>query len=514
MSNRLRNFSLLALLLTGMAYLLFSNSTLLAGLRQAAPLHPALEPVDCWFPETDHWPRVECFYLSVPENHQQPDGTRIKLAVVRIRPFIAFGRPVLHLGGGGPGNAMGFGWPDQLRLLVANYRQLSLDRHRPLYIIDPRGVGESRPNLMCEEIVAESEQTWQQRMTRAEENQSYLEALRACRTRLTASGIDLSQYHSLNVARDVEYLRLALGIDQWDLYGVSYATRYAITLAREYPDSVAAMVLDGAVFPGARSIDNLARSMAKAFKRAFDHCTNDSLCRSDFPNLEQRTWQLIERLNAAPIEVGIEHPYRKSGHLGIVVNGDRLVSVIFMALYSDSFFDTFPGMIHELESGKTELLADTLSDFMAFQLDPGYGDGSQLSHFCTEEHPFVDYALAVKNAAVYLPQLEYSADEVLTLQASCELWDVPPAATVEARTPVIDTPTLFLHGELDPVLPVEDMYDELQYFSRYDLWIYPDIAHDIVSASADAEHLAGEFFDKHLEYDRGNRRSETVTDAP
>lgn len=39
--------------------------------------------------------------------------------------------------------------------------------------------------------------------------------------RLTLDGVDVAQYNSANSAADVADLRLALGIDEWNLYGVS-----------------------------------------------------------------------------------------------------------------------------------------------------------------------------------------------------------------------------------------------------------------------------------------------------
>ena len=56
-----------------------------------------------------------------------------------------------------------------------------------------------------------------------------LEAKAACRDRLDAAGINLSAYNSAASAADLNDLRQALGYESWNLYGVSYGARLALT---------------------------------------------------------------------------------------------------------------------------------------------------------------------------------------------------------------------------------------------------------------------------------------------
>ena len=58
---------------------------------------------------------------------------------------------------------------------------------------------------------------------------------RACHDRLESQGVDLSAYNSAEIAADVEDLRLALGVERWNLYGWSYGTRIALTFPRTEP---------------------------------------------------------------------------------------------------------------------------------------------------------------------------------------------------------------------------------------------------------------------------------------
>jgi pimeloyl-ACP methyl ester carboxylesterase len=56
---------------------------------------------------------------------------------------------------------------------------------------------------------------------------------------------------TVNVARDLDLLRRALGDDALTFYGASYGTYLGIVYANLYPDKVRALVLDAVVNPGA-----------------------------------------------------------------------------------------------------------------------------------------------------------------------------------------------------------------------------------------------------------------------
>ena len=76
-----------------------------------------------------------------------------------------------------------------------------------------------------------------------------LEAAGRCRQRLVDEGIDLSAYNSLQNAADIQSLRLALGYEQINLYGVSYGTLLALHTLRFYPQGLRSVILDAVVSP-------------------------------------------------------------------------------------------------------------------------------------------------------------------------------------------------------------------------------------------------------------------------
>jgi pimeloyl-ACP methyl ester carboxylesterase len=88
---------------------------------------------------------------------------------------------------------------------------------RDWVFFDQRGTGRSIPQLYCPD----------------EKDNPF--DLKKCRDDLIKQGIDLSQYTSARIAGDMEALRKALGVNQWNLWGISYGSRLAITMARYYP---------------------------------------------------------------------------------------------------------------------------------------------------------------------------------------------------------------------------------------------------------------------------------------
>ena len=73
-------------------------------------LGPGLHRARCWFNSEQAWPMKECFFMVVAEDQNDADSPLIAFPVVRYFEQSspqAPRNPILHLGGGGPGSAMG-----------------------------------------------------------------------------------------------------------------------------------------------------------------------------------------------------------------------------------------------------------------------------------------------------------------------------------------------------------------------------------------------------------------------
>ena len=448
----------------------------------------------CWFAVDATDITASCHWMFVHESHGNPASPLIGFPVIRLSGGDSEHPPVLHLGAGGPGSGMPFN-AEQINTTWQNHRYMSLEAGMDLVLMDPRGVGRAIPRLSCHEWLGTVRDTWREPYSLQREWDIGLAADRRCIARLKQQGVDPGSYNSAAVARDVEALRQAMGVKQWNLYGVSYGSRYALTIARDFPHSVASMVLDGVVFPQLRYEEKGAMASEQAIRRAFAGCVAHPACRADFPDIEERFWQLAERLNEKPLAFTVTDP-QTFQQLPVSLTGYRLFAVLFHAAYDESNHPQFPGVVRSLEYGNTDLVAPFVRQYLGYLLNPNDSDVALATHYCYEEYPFLD------NARLRLASRGYRSvirDPLLinarSTSAWCDAWlgDVrgPDREGEPIRT---DIPTLLLHGELDPVLPVEDVATQLDTLPNARLLTYPGIAHDVVSSSLCAEVAAGEFF--------------------
>ncbi|MET7424798.1 alpha/beta hydrolase [Dactylosporangium sp. NPDC005555] len=186
---------------------------------------------------------AECGLLDVPLDYGKPNGTKIQIAVSRIRSTVAakdYRGVILGLPGG-PGNPGLCTSSDCVPTAVgAAYDWIGFD---------PRGVGSSVPALSCDSdyfdpprpeyvpLSRDIERTWLHR------SKSYADACRA------SGGALLDHMTTRDTAKDVESIRKALGVGRINLYGISYGTYIGQVYGTLYPEKVRRMVLDSNIDP-------------------------------------------------------------------------------------------------------------------------------------------------------------------------------------------------------------------------------------------------------------------------
>ena len=103
---------------------------------------------------------------------------------------------------------------------------------RETIIMEPRGVGRSRPSLDCPEIDAISAGALKAGIGDRKVHAAFLDAVSACRTRLSEAGIDVAAYDLSAMAADAEDLRQALGIESWGIMTYGSASLVALAVLR------------------------------------------------------------------------------------------------------------------------------------------------------------------------------------------------------------------------------------------------------------------------------------------
>lgn len=422
---------------------------------------------------------VICGTVAVPEEHARPNGPRITLAVAR---FPATGsrpqpEPLFWLDGG-PGGPSLSGTAEQMNSLVS--RLFTGDRD--LVLFDQRGAGFSRPSLNCPENIDLKYRTLDQRRTPEQVADDDIAAITACRDRLRAQGVNLAAYTSAENAADVNALRIALGYDRVNLYGVSYGTRLALTVMRDFPSIIRSVVLDSTVPLQSNLYVEVAANAQRAFDELFDGCAADPACTAAFPNLRGVFTDLANRLNANPVMIQVTHP-RTDRTYNVLLTGDQFVGGLFQALYRSDLIPSLPKIIFAVRDGRYQPFANAVRDILFYD-DLSYG--MYYSVQCGEELSFTTPDQVAAGARQAQPEVTraLSGDaENRALFTVCDQWGAREAVAVENQPVRSDIPTLILAGQFDPITP--PAWGQLvgASLSRAFFFQYPSVGHGAMVAA-------------------------------
>jgi pimeloyl-ACP methyl ester carboxylesterase len=374
---------------------------------------------------------------------------------------------VIHLAGG-PGSAS--------LQIVWYYFSVGLNRFlesRDYIIFDQRGTGFSLPALHCPERDDLTVTLLTQQVGDPEAHMLEIDAYSRCRDRLTGQGVNLAAYNSAASAADVNDLRIALGYDQINLYGVSYGTRLALTVMRDYPAIVRSVILDSAYPPQVNLYTEWGSNAERAFTLLFDSCAADSSCHTAYPNLREVFYQLVDQFENTPLFVSVSDPFQ-GGTYRVLVDGDLLIDVLFSGLYRRDVIPTLPALIYETYNGDYTRLARRLGLLFERTASAGLRNSVQ----CNEELAFSSYQDVLTANASLQPQLRDHFNRYFdTFFAICNIWGAGQANLIENQPVSSDIPTLILAGQYDPITPPD--WGRLTSISLSRAWYaeFPGVGH-------------------------------------
>jgi pimeloyl-ACP methyl ester carboxylesterase len=385
---------------------------------------------------------IECGYLTVPEQHSQPGGKTIQLAVAVIKSRSASPAPdPLVMMQGGPGGST----LDLFVPLLLGGSELRADRD--IVLFDQRGTLYSKPKLACSEQIELVERTIEQRLSHEESQRLGLEAERACRDRLAKEGVNFSAYDTEESAADVDALRRALGYDQINLYGVSYGTLLALTVMRSYPEGLRSVILDGVVPPQLDTSVEVAQTVDRALGELFAACAADPACAASYPDLERVFFETIDALNKTPARVPLTDPETRKTY-SAVIDGDSLFDTVFQFLYQTDLLPALPQVIYAARAGDFGLIQRILPQ-IAF--DRTFSLGMYRTVNCAAEPGFK--ADEIKLDGVRPKVAEWAKRSGDFEERACAPWGVDPLPASAHQPVSSDVPTLLLSGRFDPVTP-------------------------------------------------------------
>ena len=206
----------------------------------------------------------QCATLTVPLSYDNPSGPTLGVEVIRLPASNGDARiGSLVLNPGGPGGS-GLDYARAARAVTSE----ALRERYDIVGFDPRGVGASNPIRCLDDLQTDAfisaDASPDTPAEVADLDRLSAELGTACQQR---SPDLLAHVGTLDVARDLDVLRAALGDDHLQYLGKSYGTDIGVTYAELFPTGVGRMVLDGAIDASLDGTE-LSLGQAEGFERA------------------------------------------------------------------------------------------------------------------------------------------------------------------------------------------------------------------------------------------------------
>lgn len=461
--------------------------------------------------DRDRLADLECGTVTVPVDYHYPDRATLDLGVVRA-PAEGSAQEYkgsLVLNPGGPG-------AEGTRMLDLPVFSDDIRDSFDLVSFDPRGVGESG-GFACGNWYAIDDA--RQRVAEADpaeldtaDLQPLAEAAqRYAQTCAEAVGEEfLANIGTVNVARDLDVIRDALGDERLSFVGYSYGTHIGALYAEMFPENTRALVLDGAV-ETEQSNTEIALDQTAALQDTWElfvaTCVNetDACPFTGVDGAEERMVGILEQLDRDPLHVD-----------GVPINGDMLFMMFNMELYYEDSWDHLAGLLTAIDADEPEAIDHHLGllydntfgvyheqDPREEEVDPAleHQDGHAVftAVNCADRNDPTDVAAYRDAAAGAAQESPLFGSALVWEQLPCAYW--PDTEQAPTGFTASDAPPIVVIGTLtDPATPYAWSQELAAQLDPAVLLTYEGTGHTLygedrsacVDAQADAYLLTGE----------------------
>ena len=380
---------------------------------------------------------VDCATLEVPLDYDAPDAKQIELYVART-PATGKRIGALFVNPGGPG-ASGAEYAELLPYVLPH----DITEHFDIVGVDPRGVGGSSPidcGVPAKELysVDASIDSPADKKALLDVSEEYVSD---CADKY---GDLLAHVGTRDVARDMDWVRAAMGDDQLSYLGFSYGTAIGQVYADLFPDRVRSMVLDGVLELGPTGLQ-LADEQAAGFETALDrfvkHCDTGGDCKISGHSLDA----VEEVLADSEKPGGIPAPDADRP----VGPGEANLGISY-ALYSESLWDKLDSALASAIDGDGSEMVDLADGYL------GIGDfevyfAVNCLDFAWPTGDTDAFLAAAKATAEHSPHV---GEALVNDYIRCVDWPVAPEP-LEAVTAPGTPPILVISTTGDPATPYE-----------------------------------------------------------
>ncbi|WDI32563.1 alpha/beta fold hydrolase [Hyphococcus flavus] len=417
---------------------------------------------------------ISCYQLEVPENREKPDSRMIELQFIKLaarKPekwdneedgdWFKRADPIIYFTGGPGAKALGY---------VKRFQNHGARDVRDLYILEQRGIGWSSDFCLDYPLFDPSHANtpeWN------EYQLAGVKSMEACFAKASAAGVDLSGYNTIENARDARALRMALGYDEWNVWGISYGSILGQAYLKEDPEGIRAAVID-AIVPLRQdaTFHNIARYYDRDLTMLQEICEADDECARNFPNFKERLKGAIEKVADSPIIIddAIDAELFPTGK-GYFFH-DIIGALPFILFYEQDNYPSLPAMIDALarmveeeDYGRLRILtAGGPGGGVGFDISQGMYDAIS----CNDGwHPQMKAAFQ-EDIADYpaLGKIFGSLDVVDKMASVCEKYGANARPATDYLPVETDIRTLIVEGAMDPITPPPLAQDILSGFSN------------------------------------------------
>lgn len=387
-----------------------------------------------WLPETED---VLAGAILVPENHDAPDGKKIRITyvILKARDTLSSNYPMIFFSGGPGGNTLNEG-------MVGFLLEHPMLMDRDIILFDQRGIGYSSalPDMSFEafDIMAkDANEEEELELTKA----MILEYKKKCEE----LNMKPQYYNTIQNAKDVGLLFKHLGYGKYNLFGGSYGTRIARVVQDMFPEYIHSSVLDSPAPLSGDFLLNRLDSYSLALGRIFEYCEDDVKCKEQYPNLKEDYFKAISKLKEKPLTVTM------NDSMTVTINAQDGIYLLRRLLYQNNSREKAPELISAFIEGGGPVVDEVLQ--FEYQLTGGLNLTMLLSVEKYENFNPENTAQVIQESYRKYPLIPVKIGFFDAFYQAGMNWHTSSLPMEDRKFQDSDIPTLILANRFDPVTP-------------------------------------------------------------
>lgn len=433
---------------------------------------------------------ITCGLLTVKQNRAErmsgDNEVVLPVAIVRAERTKARPDPVVLLNGGPGGGALEYFIPVDATSGEPAFSEVvvQLLADRDVILMDQRGAGQATPSTKCPAMLGTLYGIFGAADDPIAEKAALHDSIVECADMLRVAGVDLDQYDTPTLARDLRDLRTALGIRKWNVYGHSYGGQLGLELLRQEPKPLRAVVLDSPVRPDvdAYSLAHWANVTERGFTAIAAAYGID--------DLEARLAALIAKFNNAPYAA--VDPYTSAQ---LLLTGEDVVHVLHSGMYLPDLIPALDLFLMNLEAydtagqfdlgaamGFPEGMVPTVFDLYFLFFYPLYADaadGMMNAIMCADQARIAE-RMDLADLLAAEPVFGGKRADFPEFPQICDRISVDPVPWRTYRTSATKVPTLVRAGWLDVAVDPADSKRLSRKLGRWSQYLeFPLAGHNV-----------------------------------